>query len=34
MGPDGHMLNGSAVERYALNWDIPMIAIDNLAAYC
>jgi 3,4-dihydroxy 2-butanone 4-phosphate synthase len=34
MGPDGHMLKGSAVERYALNWDIPMIAIDNLAAYC
>lgn len=34
MGPDGHMLNGSAVERYALNWDIPMIAVDNLAAYC
>jgi 3,4-dihydroxy 2-butanone 4-phosphate synthase len=34
MGPDGHMLKGSAVERYALNWDIPMIAIDNLAAHC
>jgi 3,4-dihydroxy 2-butanone 4-phosphate synthase len=34
MGPDGHMLNGSAVERFALNWDIPMIAIDELAACC
>jgi 3,4-dihydroxy-2-butanone 4-phosphate synthase len=34
MGPDGDMLNGSAVERFALNWDIPMIAIDELAACC
>ena len=34
MGPDGHMLNGSAVERFALNWGIPMVAIDELAACC
>lgn len=32
MGPDGHMLTGSAVERFALNWGLPMIAIDDLAA--
>jgi 3,4-dihydroxy 2-butanone 4-phosphate synthase/3,4-dihydroxy 2-butanone 4-phosphate synthase/GTP cyclohydrolase II len=32
MGPDGHMLTGSAVERFALNWELPMIAIDDLAA--
>src|SRR5215471_8673561 len=34
MGPDGHMLTGPAVERFALNWSIPMIAIDELAAHC
>ena len=34
MGPDGHMLTGSAVERFALNWGLPMIAIDELAARC
>jgi 3,4-dihydroxy 2-butanone 4-phosphate synthase/3,4-dihydroxy 2-butanone 4-phosphate synthase/GTP cyclohydrolase II len=34
MGPDGHMLTSSAVERFALNWGIPMIAIDELAAHC
>lgn len=34
MGPDGHMLIGPAVERFALNWGIPMIAIDELAAHC
>jgi 3,4-dihydroxy 2-butanone 4-phosphate synthase len=34
MGPDGHMLTGSAVERFALNWGVPMIAIDELAACC
>jgi 3,4-dihydroxy 2-butanone 4-phosphate synthase/3,4-dihydroxy 2-butanone 4-phosphate synthase/GTP cyclohydrolase II len=32
MGPDGHMLTGSAVERFALNHGLPMIAIDELAA--
>jgi len=32
MGPDGHMLTGSAVERFALNRGLPMIAIDELAA--
>jgi 3,4-dihydroxy 2-butanone 4-phosphate synthase/3,4-dihydroxy 2-butanone 4-phosphate synthase/GTP cyclohydrolase II len=34
MGPDGHMLTGPAVERFALNWGVPMIAIDELAACC
>ena len=34
MGPDGHMLTGPAVERFALNWGLPMIAIDELAAHC
>ena len=33
MGPDGRMLTGSAVERFALRWGIPMIAIDELAAH-
>ena len=33
MGPDGRMLTGSAVERFALRWVIPMIAIDDLAAW-
>ncbi len=33
MGPDGHMLAGSAVERFAVRWKIPMIAIDELAAH-
>jgi 3,4-dihydroxy 2-butanone 4-phosphate synthase/3,4-dihydroxy 2-butanone 4-phosphate synthase/GTP cyclohydrolase II len=33
MGPDGHMVTGSAVERFALRWGIPMIAIDELAAH-
>jgi len=34
MGPDGHMLTGPAVERFALNWGLPMLAIDELAACC
>jgi 3,4-dihydroxy 2-butanone 4-phosphate synthase len=34
MAPDGHMLTGSAVERFALRWGLPMIAIDELAAHC
>jgi 3,4-dihydroxy 2-butanone 4-phosphate synthase/3,4-dihydroxy 2-butanone 4-phosphate synthase/GTP cyclohydrolase II len=34
MGPDGHMITGSAVERFALKWGIPMIAIDELATHC
>jgi 3,4-dihydroxy 2-butanone 4-phosphate synthase len=34
MGPDGHMLTGPAVERFALNWSLPMIAIDELAVCC
>lgn len=33
MGSDGHMLTGSAVERFALRWGIPMIAIDELATH-
>lgn len=33
MGPDGHMVSGSAVERFALRWGIPMIAIGELAAH-
>lgn len=32
MGPDGRMLTGSAVERFALHWSMPMVAIDELAA--
>jgi 3,4-dihydroxy 2-butanone 4-phosphate synthase/3,4-dihydroxy 2-butanone 4-phosphate synthase/GTP cyclohydrolase II len=33
MGPDGHMLTGSAVERFALAWSVPMISIGELAAH-
>jgi 3,4-dihydroxy 2-butanone 4-phosphate synthase/3,4-dihydroxy 2-butanone 4-phosphate synthase/GTP cyclohydrolase II len=33
MAADGQMLTGSAVERFALRWGIPMIAIDELAAH-
>jgi 3,4-dihydroxy 2-butanone 4-phosphate synthase/3,4-dihydroxy 2-butanone 4-phosphate synthase/GTP cyclohydrolase II len=33
MGPDGRMLTGSSVERFALRWGIPMIPIDELAAH-
>jgi 3,4-dihydroxy 2-butanone 4-phosphate synthase len=33
MAPDGHMLVGSAVERFALRWGIPMISIDELATH-
>jgi 3,4-dihydroxy 2-butanone 4-phosphate synthase/3,4-dihydroxy 2-butanone 4-phosphate synthase/GTP cyclohydrolase II len=33
MGPDGYMLTGSAVERFALRWGLPMIGIDDLAAH-
>jgi hypothetical protein len=32
MGPDGTMLNGSGVERFALRWGVPLISIDELAA--
>ena len=32
MGPDGLMLTGSAVERFALRWSLPLISIDDLAA--
>ena len=33
MGPDGHMLTASAVERFALMWSLPLISIGELAAY-
>jgi 3,4-dihydroxy 2-butanone 4-phosphate synthase len=33
MGPDGRMLSGSAVERFALRWGQPMLAIDELARH-
>lgn len=33
MAPDGHMLTGADVERFALRWGIPMIAIDELATH-
>ena len=33
MGPDGHMLNGPAVERFALAWSLPLISIGQLAAH-
>jgi 3,4-dihydroxy 2-butanone 4-phosphate synthase/3,4-dihydroxy 2-butanone 4-phosphate synthase/GTP cyclohydrolase II len=33
MGPDGRMLAGGAVERFALRWGLPMLAIDELAAH-
>jgi 3,4-dihydroxy 2-butanone 4-phosphate synthase/3,4-dihydroxy 2-butanone 4-phosphate synthase/GTP cyclohydrolase II len=33
MGPDGHMLRGSAVERFALAWSLPMISIDELTTH-
>jgi 3,4-dihydroxy 2-butanone 4-phosphate synthase len=33
MGPDGHMLTGGAVERFALRWGQPMVSIDELASH-
>ena len=33
MGPDGHMLTGPAVERFALAWSLPLISISQLAAH-
>jgi 3,4-dihydroxy 2-butanone 4-phosphate synthase len=33
MGPDGHMLTGAAVERFALAWSLPLISISELAAH-
>lgn len=32
MGPDGAMLVGSSVERFALRWELPLVSIDELAA--
>jgi 3,4-dihydroxy 2-butanone 4-phosphate synthase len=32
MGPEGHMLTGPAVERFALKWSLPLISIGQLAA--
>jgi 3,4-dihydroxy 2-butanone 4-phosphate synthase len=33
MGPDGRMLTGSAVERFALAWSLPLISVGELAAH-
>jgi 3,4-dihydroxy 2-butanone 4-phosphate synthase/3,4-dihydroxy 2-butanone 4-phosphate synthase/GTP cyclohydrolase II len=33
MGPDGHMLTGPAVERFALAWSLPLISVDDLALH-
>jgi 3,4-dihydroxy 2-butanone 4-phosphate synthase len=33
MGPDGHMLTGPAVERFALAWSLPLISIGELVAH-
>jgi 3,4-dihydroxy 2-butanone 4-phosphate synthase len=33
MGPDGHMLSGAAVARFALAWSLPLISISELAAH-
>jgi 3,4-dihydroxy 2-butanone 4-phosphate synthase/3,4-dihydroxy 2-butanone 4-phosphate synthase/GTP cyclohydrolase II len=33
MAPDGRMLTGSAVERFALRWALPLVAIDVLATH-
>jgi 3,4-dihydroxy 2-butanone 4-phosphate synthase/3,4-dihydroxy 2-butanone 4-phosphate synthase/GTP cyclohydrolase II len=33
MGPDGHMLTGAAVERFALAWSLPLISVGQLAAH-
>jgi len=33
MGPDGHMMTGAAVERFALAWSLPLISISQLAAH-
>jgi 3,4-dihydroxy 2-butanone 4-phosphate synthase len=33
MGPDGHMLTGPAVERFALAWSLPLICVDELALH-
>jgi riboflavin synthase alpha subunit len=33
MGPDGHMLTDGAVERFALRWGLPMVAVDELTTH-
>jgi hypothetical protein len=33
MGPDGHMLTGAAVERFALAWSLPLVSISQLSAH-
>jgi 3,4-dihydroxy 2-butanone 4-phosphate synthase len=33
MGPDGHMLTGPAVERFALASSLPLISVDELALH-
>jgi 3,4-dihydroxy 2-butanone 4-phosphate synthase len=32
MGPDGLMLTGASVERFALRWELPLISIDELGS--
>jgi 3,4-dihydroxy-2-butanone 4-phosphate synthase len=34
MGPGGHTLAGAEVERFAPNWRIPLITIEELTAHC
>lgn len=33
MGPDGHMLTGPEVERFALAWSLPLISVNELALH-
>lgn len=33
MGPNGHMLSGATVERFALAWSLPLISVDELALH-
>jgi 3,4-dihydroxy 2-butanone 4-phosphate synthase len=33
MGPDGRMLRGAAVERYALGWSLPLVSINELRSH-
>jgi 3,4-dihydroxy 2-butanone 4-phosphate synthase/3,4-dihydroxy 2-butanone 4-phosphate synthase/GTP cyclohydrolase II len=33
MGPDGHMLTGPAVERFALAWSLPLISVSELSLH-
>jgi 3,4-dihydroxy-2-butanone 4-phosphate synthase len=31
MGPDGHMAGEAELERFALRWGLPMVAVQDLA---